>query len=174
MMRGGSNGIKWIRKNVIVAVQSRTGISCTKRRCKNVSRFIQAWHMATRANKWRESAFSDSREPKSLAGRPNLPHPVVGGRLDLEVMYPVVDCGAAGREIEKEDLGVVETHLLDLVVHLLPFGGIEFGLSGERQLGDLGILVSGPDGSSAAVEIDRVVDDRIGIGDVRRVVLSEH
>src|SRR5215218_2737670 len=109
MLRAGSPGIKWIMKNVIRLIPSRTGISCTKRRCKNVSRFIQAWHMATRANEWRESAFSDSREPKSLAGRPDLPHPVVACRLHLEIMNPVMNCGAAGREIEKEDLSVIET-----------------------------------------------------------------
>src|SRR5918993_5049699 len=112
--------------------------------------------METRASEWRESSISDSNEPSSLPGRPDLPHPVVGRRLHLEAMDPVMERGAAGREIEEEDLGVVEAHLLDLVVHLLPFGGIELGLRRERQLGNLGVLVSGPDGAGAALEIDRV------------------
>src|SRR5918994_1122731 len=99
--------------------------------------------MATRASEGRESAFPDSSERASLPGRPDLPHSVVGGRLDLEAMHPVVDRGATSRKVQKEDLSIVEAYLLDLVVHLLPFGGIELSLSGECQFGDLGVLVSG-------------------------------
>src|SRR4051794_30410045 len=97
------------------------------------------------ASPWhRRTAPSVSSTGTSLPRRPDLPHTVVAGRLHFEVMHPIAESDATGREVEEEDLSVVQAHLLNLVIHLLPFGRIRLDLGGGGELGDLRVLVPGP------------------------------
>src|SRR5262245_46021121 len=86
-----------------------------------------------------------------LSGEPDLPHPVVGRWQDLEVVHRVAQGGPALRKVQEEDLGVVEAHLLDVVVHLFALRRVRLGGRLFGQFDDLVVLVAGPDrtGSSS-------------------------
>src|SRR5215213_901332 len=129
MMRTGSPGIRRSMKKTTIVMPIATDTSCSRRRPRNPSL----------------SMTPVGYRPANLRGPPNLPHAVVGGGEDLEAVDIRANGGPTVWEVEIEDEGVVETELLDLVIHLLALVRI---LLRQRLLGqfiDARIDVASPE-----------------------------